>query len=37
MIGVLFDGPIMRSANNPDADRQALAMVFRRTLDSILG
>jgi AcrR family transcriptional regulator len=37
MIGVLFDGLIMRSVNNPDVDRQALAKVFRRTLECILG
>lgn len=37
MIGVMFDGLVMRSVNNPDADRQALAKVFRATLECILG
>ena len=37
MIALLFDGLIMRSVNNPDADRQALAKVFRATLECILG
>lgn len=37
MIGVLFDGLVMRAVNNPDADRAALVKVFRATLQSILG
>jgi AcrR family transcriptional regulator len=37
MVGVLFDGLVMRAVNNPDADRQALAKVFRATLECILG
>lgn len=37
MIALLFDGLIMRSVNNPAADRQALAKVFRATLECILG
>ena len=36
MIGVMFDGLIMRSVNNPGADRVALARVFQATLKSIL-
>ena len=36
MIGVVFDGLIMRGVNNPDADRVALTKVFRSTLECIL-
>ena len=36
MIGVLFDGLVMRAVNNPDTDRAALAIVFQRALRSIL-
>ncbi|OYX70923.1 MAG: TetR family transcriptional regulator [Caulobacter sp. 32-67-35] len=36
MIGVLFDGLVMRGVNNPDTDRTALADVFRTALSSIL-
>lgn len=37
MIGLLFDGLIMRAVNNPDTDREALAKVFRASLECILG
>lgn len=36
MIGVLFDGLVMRAVNNPDADRAALMKIFQATLKSIL-
>lgn len=36
MIGVLFDGLIVRSVNNPESDRAALVEVMRRALECIL-
>jgi AcrR family transcriptional regulator len=36
MIGVLFDGLVMRAVNNPDIDRVALAEVFKSALENIL-
>jgi AcrR family transcriptional regulator len=37
MIAVIFDGLIMRAVNNPGADREALAGIMRKTLESLLG
>lgn len=36
MIALMFDGLIIRSVNNPEVDREALARIFRTALECIL-
>ena len=36
VLGLLFDGMVMRAVNHPDTDRQALAHVLRETIKQLL-